>query len=172
MNRFAVLAAAFVLATTASAQVTITPVTPGGISAPSPERVLALQSTPRYPGVITTPGGGLCTPNFTYDGGNESPGTFITQACAQNAGLGTIGAGGNFIPPAGTACQFINGGLSQVFVFPCITVAATDIQGSTCFCKTTVYVVKNGSNYLNIDLLSRDWGRCVRVADYAEEGAV
>jgi hypothetical protein len=123
-----------------------------------------------YPGTITTPGGGLCRTTFLYDGGNLSGAVFVPQGCATDAGLGVSGPGGVFTPPAGTACTLVNGTV-PVWVFPCITVAATDVTGQVCFCKSTVYVVKDAGSYLNIGLLSRSWGQCVGACDDATNGA-
>lgn len=130
----------------------------------------APQPEPTYPGIITTPGGGMCTETFEYDGGNGI-GVMISQNCAVGAGLGTTGTGGTFVPPAGTPCVPVNGGTLLVWQFPCITVLATDTRGQPCFCKTTVNVTKSASSSFNHGLLSRSWGRCVGACDDALAGA-
>ncbi len=125
---------------------------------------------PTYPGTVMPPGGGVCMERFIYDGGNLTGAVFITQSCAMGAGLGIPGPTGNFVPPAGTACTVVNGNL-PVWVFPCVMVAANDIDGTPCLCKSTVYVVKDGSSYANHNVLSRAWGACVGAKDDAQTGA-
>lgn len=157
MKRYALLLLAIgALASVASSQVPILPVRPAGSF---------------HPGVVTTPGGGLCTGTFQFDGGNGAGAVLLDYTCATSAGLGQSGAGGTFVPPAGTGCAVVNGN-DPMWVFPCITVAATDSNGNVCFCKTTVFVAKNPGSHLNANILSRAWGACVGAVDPTYGSAV